>query len=52
MEKVIDPKKKILEIVFPEFKTDAEGYATFLGRRLKTSAGYIKAKTLTNCPIS
>lgn len=51
-EKVIDPKKKILETVLPHLKTDSEGYATFQGKKLKTSAGFIKAKSLKNCPIS
>ena len=65
-EKVIDPKKKkVLEIVLPHLKTDAEGYAVFqgiflkgecvnnnflLGKRLCTSAGPIKA-TLCNATI-
>lgn len=31
-EKVIDPKKKILETVLPHLKTDSEGYASFLGK--------------------
>ena len=32
-EKEIDVKKnKVLETVFPEFKTDAEGVATYLGK--------------------
>ena len=64
-EKPIDPKKKkVLEIVLPHLKTDADGYAVFqgrfsrritcvnnfLGKRLVTSAGPIKA-TLCNANI-
>eukprot|EP00330_Aristerostoma_sp_ATCC50986_P005165 CAMPEP_0114594314 /NCGR_PEP_ID=MMETSP0125-20121206/15956_1 /TAXON_ID=485358 ORGANISM="Aristerostoma sp., Strain ATCC 50986" /NCGR_SAMPLE_ID=MMETSP0125 /ASSEMBLY_ACC=CAM_ASM_000245 /LENGTH=756 /DNA_ID=CAMNT_0001794465 /DNA_START=70 /DNA_END=2340 /DNA_ORIENTATION=+ len=52
MEKVVDPKKKILEKLLPLLKADAEGYATFMGAKLKTSAGYLKAKTLKDCQIS
>jgi len=52
-EKVIDPKKKkVLELVLPHLKTDEEGFAVFQGKRLVTSAGPIKAKTLVNANIS
>ena len=37
MEKVVDPKKKILEKLLPLLKADAEGYATFMGKRHVTN---------------
>jgi len=51
-EKVIDPKKKVLETVMPALKTDDSLEATFLGKKLLTSAGTIKAKSLKNAHIS
>lgn len=49
----IDTKKnKALETVLPNLKTDSNGYAEFLGYKLKTSAGHVKSKTLTNANIS
>merc|ERR1711907_788629 len=51
-EKEIHTKKnKVLDTVFPEFKTDKEGFATYLGKKLLTSAGPVKAD-LPDAPIS
>lgn len=52
MQAVLNPKKKILETVIPGLKTDAECNATFDGKKWMTSAGVIKAQTLSNCHIS
>jgi methionine--tRNA ligase beta chain len=51
-EKVVDPKKKILERLIPLLMTDADGFATFLGKKLKTSAGFLKASSLKSVQIS
>lgn len=40
---LLNPKKKVLEKCLPFFKTDAEGYVTWNGIKLKTSGGYIKS---------
>ena len=45
-------KKKLWEAVQPELKTDAEGVASFKGITMLTSAGAIKAPTLTGGNIS
>ena len=37
-------KKKMLDVIFPDLKTDSEGVATFKGAALSTSAGACKAQ--------
>ena len=52
-DEVLDPlSANQLTKLFPHFKTDAEGYATFAGKRLRTDAGLIKASTLKNAIVS
>eukprot|EP00213_Chloropicon_mariensis_P002257 CAMPEP_0197473444 /NCGR_PEP_ID=MMETSP1309-20131121/4805_1 /TAXON_ID=464262 /ORGANISM="Genus nov. species nov., Strain RCC998" /LENGTH=273 /DNA_ID=CAMNT_0043012557 /DNA_START=13 /DNA_END=831 /DNA_ORIENTATION=+ len=40
---VINPKKKLLEKLFPDLKTDADGVATYKGAVFKASTGVCKA---------
>uniref|UniRef100_A0A7S0VRF5 tRNA-binding domain-containing protein n=1 Tax=Polytomella parva TaxID=51329 RepID=A0A7S0VRF5_9CHLO len=37
----INPKKKVLEQLFPDLKTDAEGYPVYKGQRFMTSGGAV-----------
>lgn len=37
-------KKKMLDAIFPELKTNADGVATYKGVPFRTSAGDCKAK--------
>jgi methionine--tRNA ligase beta chain len=50
--KQLNSKKKYLEKCFPIMKTDKDCYATILGKRWKTSAGFIKSATLAESSIS
>ena len=43
----VNPKKKVLERLFPEMKTDGAGVAVFRGARFTTSKGPVTS-TLTN----
>jgi methionine--tRNA ligase beta chain len=45
-------KKKMLEAIFPDLKTNSERIATYKGQPFQTSAGVCKAKTLANVPIA
>jgi hypothetical protein len=45
-------KKKLWEAVQPDLKTDEQGIASFKGMVMLTSAGAIKAPTLTSANIS
>lgn len=45
-------KKKMLDVIFPNLKTNGEGVATYKGVPLTTSAGPCKAASLTNAPIA
>lgn len=49
---VLNPKKKVLEKCSEHFKTDAEGFVTWMGIKLRTKAGPIKAATITNGHVS
>ena len=46
-------KKKMLDLIFPDLKTNSDGVATYKGVPLSTSAGVCRAKTgLPNVPIA
>lgn len=52
-DKVMDfPSNKLLERIFPHWKTDAEGYACFAGKRMRTKTGFLKASSLKNGTVS
>eukprot|EP00980_Cylindrotheca_fusiformis_P003197 scaffold725_cov133-Cylindrotheca_fusiformis.AAC.5 len=44
-------KKKMLDAIFPDLKTDSSGVATYKGKPLSTSAGVCKSG-ITNSPIA
>jgi methionine--tRNA ligase beta chain len=45
-------KKKMLDLIFPDLKTDGNGVATYKGVALETSSGACAAKSLKNVPIA
>jgi len=50
---VLNPKKKELEAVLPNLVCDAEGFATFEGRKLTSASGaHFRCPTLKSCHIS
>ena len=48
IQPVLNPKKKIVEKCLEFFTTDGEGAVTWKGIKVRTKAGYIFAKTITN----
>lgn len=49
---VLKPKQRVFETVAMHLSTDAQGIATYRGHPLTTSAGSVKAASLTEAPIS
>ena len=43
---------KLLERLFPHLKTDADGYAIFNNKRMRTKSGFLKGTGIKNGVVS